>query len=110
MENRKEIQSVYFFFNILDINRYHYLDDFVLRYFFKAIENQMRRQGQEPINFDDFSNEIYDMIRPKQSRRIYFDDLVARYVFSFDQIIEISIIFFCFQWSCRYNHQYIDRF
>ncbi|XP_075677864.1 serine/threonine-protein phosphatase 2A regulatory subunit B'' subunit gamma-like [Dermatophagoides pteronyssinus] len=77
LENRKEIQSVYFFFNILDINRCHYLDDFVLRYFFKAIENQMRRQGQEPINFDDFSNEIYDMIRPQQSRRIYFDDLVA---------------------------------
>ncbi|KAH9506121.1 Serine/threonine-protein phosphatase 2A regulatory subunit B'' subunit gamma [Dermatophagoides farinae] len=78
LENRKEIQSQHFFFTILDINHCHYLDDYVLRYFFKAIENQMRRQGQEPIRFDDFSNEIYDMIRPqKHSRRIYFDDLVA---------------------------------
>lgn len=90
LENRKEIQSQHFFFTILDINHCHYLDDYVLRYFFKAIENQMRRQGQEPIRFDDFSNEIYDMIRPqKHSRRIYFDDLVAR-LFSLINILIVS--------------------
>ncbi|UXI17274.1 fork head domain transcription factor slp2-like [Sarcoptes scabiei] len=76
LENRKEIQSAYFFFQILDINQNNYLNDFVLRYFFKAIENQMRNQNQEPISFDDFSNEIYDMIRPKYPRHITFDDLI----------------------------------
>lgn len=45
----------------------------------KAIESQMKNQGQEPISFDDFSNEIYDMVRPSQYRRIYFDDLISRF-------------------------------
>lgn len=38
----------------------------------------MKSQGQEPIQFDDFSNEVYDMVRPDTSRRIYIDDLLSR--------------------------------
>lgn len=45
---------------------------------FQAIQNQMKAQGQEPINFDDFSNEVYDMVRPSVPRRIYIEDLISR--------------------------------
>lgn len=64
---------------MLDINSNKYLDDFVLRYFFKPIQNQMKLQGQEPIEFDDFSNEIFDMVRPATAKRIYIDDLLSRF-------------------------------
>ncbi|KAH9400556.1 Serine/threonine-protein phosphatase 2A regulatory subunit B'' subunit gamma [Tyrophagus putrescentiae] len=77
LENRKELQSIYFFFHILDINSTKYIDDFVLRYFFKPIQNQMKLQGQEPIDFADFCNEIFDMVRPATSKQIYIEDLLS---------------------------------
>jgi len=77
LENRKEAPSIHFFFSILDIDDKKYLDDFTLRYFFKPIENQMKNQGQEPIKFTDFCNEIFDMVRPATSKRIYIEDLLA---------------------------------
>lgn len=101
LENRKEVPSIYFFFSILDIDDKKYLDEFTLRYFFKVcliihcstmglqmilyiklhfqpIQKQMKMQNQEPIHFTDFSNEIFDMVRPATLNRIYIEDLLAR--------------------------------
>lgn len=91
LENRKEIPSIYFLFNILDIQKNNHLDDFALRYYFKAIQQQMKLQNQEPIDFVDFSNEIFDMVRPKESRKISFEDLIARYVLHQTTIIRFVI-------------------
>lgn len=92
LENRKELQSIYFFFHILDINSTKYIDDLVLRYFFKPIQNQMKLQGQEPIDFADFCNEIFDMVRPATSKQIYIEDLLSRYHFiNYNENYSISL-------------------
>ena len=55
----------------------------------------MKIQGQEPIAFNDFSNEIFDMVRPKRdSNRIYIEDLLSRFnlvVFFFIYILLIIL-------------------
>ena len=38
MENRREPQSIQYFFRILDINQKGYLDSFCLHYFFKVLD------------------------------------------------------------------------
>jgi len=78
LENRKEIQSIYFFFSILDICSNNYLDDFSLRFFFKSIQDKMSLQGHEPIKFQDFSNEVFDMVAAKTPKKIFIDDLISR--------------------------------
>ncbi|CAG2104963.1 unnamed protein product, partial [Medioppia subpectinata] len=77
LENRKEVQSIYFLFSILDIKSQRFIDSFTINYFFKAIQEQMRLQGQEPLNFDDVCNEIFDMVRPLEMAKITFEDLIS---------------------------------
>lgn len=81
---------------MLDINSNKYLDDFVLRYFFKPIQNQMKLQGQEPIEFVDFSNEIFDMVRPATAKRIYIEDLLSRFSVIFKTLVYFFLIWLLF--------------
>ncbi|KAF6204274.1 hypothetical protein GE061_002614 [Apolygus lucorum] len=76
MENKNEPQAMQFLFRLLDINRRGYLDGFSLNYFFKGIQQQMSEADQEPVNFEDIKDEIFDMIRPADPCKITLDDLV----------------------------------
>jgi Ca2+-binding EF-hand superfamily protein len=76
MENRREPQSVQYFFRILDINQKGYLDSFCLHYFFKDILKFLRKQGMDNILFDDVKDEIYDMVKPKDPFKITLQDLI----------------------------------
>lgn len=50
---------------------------------FKAIQEQMKMHGQEPVCFDDVKNEIFDMVKPADPLRITLQDLVKWQVLLF---------------------------
>ena len=97
MENRNEPQSLQYFFRLLDIRGCGYLDGFTLKYFFRvscllvsmsstssstdhrpqAIQDMMMVQGQEPIEFEDVKDEIFDMVKPQFPLIITLQDLIT---------------------------------
>lgn len=77
LENRSEPQALVFLFRILDLNSRGYLDPFTLNYFFRAIQDQMKSHGTEPVNFEDIKDELFDMVKPKDPEKITLSDLIA---------------------------------
>lgn len=76
LENRSEPQALAFLFRILDIKGCGYLDAFTLNYFFRAIQDQMKAHGAEPVSFEDVKDELFDMVRPKDPGKITLNDLL----------------------------------
>ncbi|CAL1276377.1 unnamed protein product [Larinioides sclopetarius] len=76
MENRKEPQALQYFFRLLDIEQKNYLSVFDLNYFFRAIQEQMKAHGQEPVLFEDVKDEIFDMIKPIDPFKVTLSDLI----------------------------------
>ncbi|XP_071962016.1 serine/threonine-protein phosphatase 2A regulatory subunit B'' subunit gamma-like isoform X2 [Antedon mediterranea] len=76
MENRKDPQSIQYFFRLLDVQGRGYLNIFALNYFFRAIQDQMRQHGQEPVSFEDVKDEIFDMVKPADPLKITLQDLI----------------------------------
>ena len=77
MENKKEPQSLQYLFRILDVRHEGYLSVFALNYFFRAIQEEMRRHGQDPVPFLDVKDEIFDMVTPADPLKITLADLVS---------------------------------
>uniref|UniRef100_A0A672SPH8 Protein phosphatase 2, regulatory subunit B'', gamma n=1 Tax=Sinocyclocheilus grahami TaxID=75366 RepID=A0A672SPH8_SINGR len=61
LENRKEPAALHIF---------------ALNYFFRAIQEQMKIHGQEPVSFQDVKDDIFDMVKPKDPYKITLQDLV----------------------------------
>ncbi|XP_042900064.1 serine/threonine-protein phosphatase 2A regulatory subunit B'' subunit gamma [Parasteatoda tepidariorum] len=76
LENRKEPQALQYFFRLLDIEQKNYLSVFDFNYFFRAIQEQMRAHGQEPVLFEDVKDEIFDMIKPADPLKVTLQDLI----------------------------------
>ncbi|MBN3313171.1 P2R3C phosphatase, partial [Atractosteus spatula] len=76
LENRKEPAALQYIFKLLDIENKGYLNVFALNYFFRAIQEQMKLHGQEPVSFQDVKDEIFDMVKPKDPYKITLQDLV----------------------------------
>lgn len=76
LENQKEPQALQYFFKILDISGQNYLNVFTLNYFFRSIQEQMRFHNQEPVNFQDVKDEIFDMVKPADPYKITLQDLI----------------------------------
>ena len=47
---------------------------------FKAIQEQMKTHGQEPVTFQDVKDEIFDMVKPQDPYKITLQDLINWYV------------------------------
>ncbi|WAR18580.1 P2R3C-like protein [Mya arenaria] len=77
LENRKEPEALRYLFRILDVQQRGHLNVFSLNYFFRAIQEQMRTHGQEPVSFQDVKDEIFDMVKPVDPLRLSLDDLVT---------------------------------
>ncbi|KAK0178320.1 hypothetical protein PV328_002280 [Microctonus aethiopoides] len=77
LENRHEPQSLHYLFRILDIKNCGYLDTFCLNYFFRAIQEQMTKHGQERVSFEDVKDEIFDMVKPADACKITLQDLLS---------------------------------
>lgn len=76
LENRKEPEALRYLFRILDVQAKGYLNVFALNYFFRAIQEQMRLHGQEPVSFQDVKDEIFDMVKPTDPLKITLEDLI----------------------------------
>ena len=61
LENRKEPQSLTYFFRILDVKHQGFINTFCLNYFFRDILKQMEKLNQDPVKFEDVKDEIFDM-------------------------------------------------
>lgn len=77
LENRSEPQALAYLFRILDLNNQSYLNAFSLNYFFRAIEDQLKQQGAEPVRFEDFKDELFDMVKPKDPLKITLNDILS---------------------------------
>ncbi|XP_059155006.1 serine/threonine-protein phosphatase 2A regulatory subunit B'' subunit gamma-like [Physella acuta] len=76
MENRRESQALRYLFRILDVQHQGHLNVFSLNFFFRAIQEQMKIHGQEPIKFQDVKDEIFDMVKPRNPLKITLNDLI----------------------------------
>ncbi|KAK3093581.1 hypothetical protein FSP39_017691, partial [Pinctada imbricata] len=76
LENRREPQSLRYLFRILDVQHKGYLNVFSLNFFFRAIQEQMKLHGQEPVSFHDVKDEIFDMVKPKDPLHLTLQDLI----------------------------------
>lgn len=74
LENVNTPQAKQYFFKILDLKGQGYLDSFTLHYFFRGVREKMKEFGQEPVQFEDIKDEIYDMIKPKDPYKITLQD------------------------------------
>ena len=91
MENKKEPQALHYLFRLLDVRHDGHLDCFSLNYFFRAIQEEMRRHGQDPVPFLDVKDEIFDMVAPLDPLKITLQDLVA--CGKGDTVVSVCIIF-----------------
>nr|ACO15348.1 Serine/threonine-protein phosphatase 2A regulatory subunit B subunit gamma [Caligus clemensi] len=105
-ENRKYPQSLQYFFRILDINQQGYLDSFTLNYFFKDILQEMDKNKQEPVLFEDVKDELFDMISPKDPNKITLQDLIESR--QGDKIVSVLIDLNGF-WSHESRDDYITE-
>ena len=76
MENKAEPQALHYLFRILDVRHEGFLSVFSLNYFFRAIQEEMRRHGQDPVPFLDVKDEIFDMAKPACQYAITLTDLM----------------------------------
>ncbi|RVE57006.1 hypothetical protein OJAV_G00211750 [Oryzias javanicus] len=76
LENKKEPAGIQYIFKLLDMENRGYLNVFSLNYFFRAIQEQMKQHGQEPVSFQDVKDEIFDMVKPQDPYKITLQDLV----------------------------------
>jgi len=77
MENKGEPQSLQYLFRVLDTRQQGYLSVFSLNFFFRAIQEEMRNHGQDPVPFEDVKDEIFDMVSPADPLRLTLADLVS---------------------------------
>ncbi|KAK7103080.1 serine/threonine-protein phosphatase 2A regulatory subunit B'' subunit gamma-like [Littorina saxatilis] len=76
MENRREPQALRYLFRILDVQHRGHLNVFSLNFFFRAIQEQMKLHGQEPVSFQDVNDEIFDMVKPADPLKLTLQDLI----------------------------------
>ena len=76
MENKSDPQSLQYLFRVLDTRHEGFLSVYSLNFFFRAIQDEMRRHGQDPVIFEDVKDEIFDMVAPLDPLKITLNDLI----------------------------------
>jgi len=76
MENKSDPQSLQYLFRILDTRHEGYLSVYSINFFFRAIQEEMKGHGQEPVIFEDVKDEIFDMVAPLDPLKIKLTDLI----------------------------------
>lgn len=66
---------------MLDVQHTGYLTEETLHHFFMGIQKQMQVFTEESVNYKDISNEIFDMVKPKDPSKITLQDLNNWFVF-----------------------------
>ena len=76
MENKSDPQSLQYLFRVLDTRSEGYLSVFSLNFFFRAIQEEMKLHGQDPVSFEDVKDEIFDMVTPQDPLKLTLADLI----------------------------------
>ena len=76
MENKSDPQSLQYLFRVLDTRHQGYLSVYSLNFFFRSIQEEMRKHGHDPVIFEDVKDEIFDMVSPLDPLKITLADLV----------------------------------
>ncbi|XP_051863023.1 serine/threonine-protein phosphatase 2A regulatory subunit B'' subunit gamma-like isoform X1 [Drosophila albomicans] len=75
LDNRQTPQGLHYLFRMLDVQNAGFLTAQTLCHFFKGIQEQLAAYSDEAVNFEDIKNEIFDMVKPKESTKITLQDL-----------------------------------
>lgn len=76
LENRKTPQALQYLFKILDCEGEGAITMFSLNFFFRAIQEELVRHGQDVVDLQDLCNEVFDMVKPADPCRITLKDLI----------------------------------
>ena len=76
MENKSDPQSLQYLFRVLDTRSEGHLSVFSLNFFFRAIQEEMKLHGQDPVSFEDVKDEIFDMVTPQDPLKLTLADLI----------------------------------
>ncbi|VDP02792.1 unnamed protein product [Soboliphyme baturini] len=74
--NMKHPASLRYFFKIFDVRQQNFLDALDINYFFRGIQRALIEQDQQPIEFQDIKDEIFDIVKPADRNIITLDDLI----------------------------------
>lgn len=77
LEHKKEVQSLHFYFKIFDVNGKGYLDSFDFYFFYKSIKNHLTQSSSNVIDYTFVRDEILDIIKPKDSEHVTFQEFVS---------------------------------
>lgn len=75
MENKNSKQAILYFWKLI-VNNQGTLDGFVINYYFSAIIKKLKSMKVEAASVDDVKDEIFDMVKPKETGAITLDDLL----------------------------------
>ncbi|KAG2391922.1 hypothetical protein C9374_013407 [Naegleria lovaniensis] len=89
-ENKKTVQSIKYFFNILDNSKTGRITPFIINYYFRDMLKKIRQNAkssnatndlaedsfEDPVKTADIVFEIYSMVKPKDKKNITIEDLV----------------------------------
>lgn len=89
-ENKKTVQSIKYFFNILDNSKTGKITPFIINYYFRDMLKKIRQNAksssatndlaeesfEDPVKTADIVFEIYSMVKPKDKKNITIEDLL----------------------------------
>ena len=77
MENKKTVQSIQYFWKILDVYKKGAIDTFVINMFFRAIIQKLETKEKFGFRVEDVKDEIWDMAKPKHPYALTLEDLTT---------------------------------
>lgn len=77
MENKKTVQSIQYFWRILDVYKKGAIDTFVINMFFRAIIQKLETKEKFGFRVEDVKDEIWDMAKPQHPYALTLEDLTT---------------------------------
>lgn len=77
MENKKTVQSIQYFWKILDVYKKGAIDTFVINMFFRAIIQKLETKEKFGFRVEDVKDEIWDMAKPQHPYALTLEDLTT---------------------------------
>jgi serine/threonine-protein phosphatase 2A regulatory subunit B'' len=77
LENRKAPASIQYIWRAIDVYHKNAVDTFVINMFYRQVVQKLVNRGKGLYKIDDIKDEIWDMIKPKNSNYITLQDILA---------------------------------
>jgi len=76
LENRKHPASIQYIWRAIDVYHKNAVDTFVINMFYRQVVRKLMNRGKGEYKIDDIKDEIWDMIKPKNSNYITLQDVL----------------------------------